>query len=325
MQSTDFVGLYGIIPTPAKQNASRIDALDTVDLDESASLVEKLIVDGVSGIIALGTTGECATLSLSDYRKFVDCIVQTARGRVPLFIGSTALGGHDVAERMAFLRDRKASGTLLGLPMWQPMTTEMAVDFYAQIAAMFPDVAVMIYANARAFRYKFPTEFWRRVAEVAPTVTSAKFSRPQNLPELIEVTNGRIHFMPNESTVQSFYKVSPATTTSCWATAAAMGPAPALRLVEAVRAGNSEEVASIARDIAWANEPIKPIFEDPEIFASYNIQAEKARINAAGYCRCGPVRPPYNHFPPEYAVAAAECGKRWSEIQQRYKLQQAAE
>lgn len=324
MLSFDFSGLYGIIPTPAKPNANRLDATDTVDLDESTTLIENLIRDGVSGIIAVGTTGECATLSSSDYRAFVGCILETSRQRVPLIIGATALGGHEIVERINFLRDNKAAGTLLGLPMWQPVSSEMAVNFYAGISEIFPDVAVMVYANARAFRYKFPLEFWEQLASVAPTVTSAKFSRPQNLADLIERTKSRIHFMPNESTASNFYEISPKTTTSCWATAAAMGPAPALRLIEAIRRGDKPSIDAISAEIAWANEPVKSIFGNPEIFASYNIQTEKARINAAGYCNCGPIRPPYDHLPEEYATAAAECGRRWACLHQKYAAQQGS-
>ncbi|MEA2907751.1 MAG: trans-o-hydroxybenzylidenepyruvate hydratase-aldolase [Alphaproteobacteria bacterium] len=318
LNATDLTGLYAIIPTPAKADAARLDARDTVDLDESARLVDALIADGVSGLIALGTTGECATLSRSDYEAFADCVLQTVDRRIPTFIGASALGGHEVASRMAFIRERGADGTLLGLPMWQPVNTEMAVGFYKDVSAAFPDVAVMVYANARAFRYSFPPEFWQAVARAAPTVIAAKFSRPKNLNELIKGTGGRIHFMPNEMTVHEFYAQAPATTTACWATAAGMGPSPAIALMNAILANDAAEVERIARELGWANEPLTPIIESPEIFASFNIQVEKTRINEAGYCRCGPIRPPYAHMPAEYEAAARECGRRWATLREKY-------
>jgi len=45
---------------------------------------------------------------------------------------------------------------------------------------------------------------------------------------------------------------------------------------------------------------------------------EKLRIDAAGYCRAGPIRPPYDVMPPEYAAAAAECGRRWTDLCRKY-------
>jgi hypothetical protein len=41
---------------------------------------------------------------------------------------------------MRFIRERKADGTLLGLPMWQPVSTDMAVEFYRQMSEAFPDI-----------------------------------------------------------------------------------------------------------------------------------------------------------------------------------------
>jgi dihydrodipicolinate synthase/N-acetylneuraminate lyase len=318
LSAKDYVGLYAIIPTPAKAGANRLDARNTVDLDESARLVNALIADGASGLIALGTTGECATLSQEDYEAFADCLLQTVNRRIPAFIGTSALGGHQVAARMRFIRERGAEGTLLGLPQWQPVTTEMAVDFYKQVSEAFPEIAVMVYANARAFRYSFPLEFWQAVAREAPTITSAKFSRPKNLGDLLEKTGNRIHFMPNEMTVEEFYRKAPDTTTSCWATAAGMGPSPAIALMDAILAKDDAAIAAINAELAWANEPLKAIIGDPEIFASTNIQVEKTRINEAGYCRAGPIRPPYDHLAPEYDAASRECGRRWATLREKY-------
>lgn len=318
LSAEDIKGFYAILPTPAKPGANRIDAVDTVDLAETERMVDALIRDGADGIIALGTTGECATLSRPDYEAFARCVTETAGRRVPVFLGTTALGGHEVASRMRFIRNCGADGTLLGLPMWQPLTTNTAVEFYKNVSEQFRDIAVMVYANARAFRYTFPLEFWEGVARLAPTVVSAKLSRPKNLAELIAATNRRINIMPNEMTVQNFFDLSPDTTTAFWATAAGMGPAPLVALANALAAGNNDDIHGMAAEIACANQPVKPIFGDPEIFALYNIQVEKTRINAAGYCNCGPIRHPYDDLPDEYRAASQECGKRWARLQDKY-------
>ena len=59
-------GALAIMPTPAKEGAERLDATNTVDLDETARLAESLVRDGANGIMALGTMGECATTSPAD-------------------------------------------------------------------------------------------------------------------------------------------------------------------------------------------------------------------------------------------------------------------
>src|SRR4029434_8948808 len=126
----DLRGVLAIMPTPAKEGADRLDATNTVDLDETARLAESLVRDGgtrisaparraeswvrdgATAIMALGTMGECATTAQSDYEAYVDCLLKTVHGRIPTFVGATALGGHDVARRIRFVKERGAAGTL---------------------------------------------------------------------------------------------------------------------------------------------------------------------------------------------------------------------
>lgn len=319
LQATDLRGLYAIIPTPALPNADQLDAVDTVAVGETERVVDCLIRDGVHGLIALGTTGECATLTPAEYDLFVETVLRVVNKRVPVFIGTTALGSHEIVRRMAFVRDRGADGVLLGMPMWQPLTVDMAVEHYRAMSAAFPSLAIMVYANARAFRFNFSEiEFWQKVVEVAPTVIAAKFSMSKALLALQTAARGRVHFLPNDGAVTAFSKIAPETTTACWATAASMGPQPSLALIAAILERDEARVDAVAADIAWTLEPIESLIKAPEIFASYNIQVEKLRINAAGYCQSGPIRPPYAVVPDDIVAMSEECGRRWKSLCAKY-------
>jgi dihydrodipicolinate synthase/N-acetylneuraminate lyase len=317
LNAKDIRGAYAIMPTPALAGADRLDARATVDLHETERLVNALIDDGCNGLIALGTTGECPTLSQDDYEAFVACVLETTRRRVPTFIGTTAASGHEVWRRTAFIRQLGADGTLLGMPHWQPMTTDAAVRYLSELSAGFPEIAIMVYANQRAFRFTFPDEFWEAVVQSAPTVTSAKYAMPRDLRKLIEITRGRVNIIPNEMTLPKFVAESPESTIACWATAASMGPQPVVALMRALAAGDSARVNELNAAIAWANQPIEPIVFNAEVFAPCNIQLEKTRIEAAGYCKPGPVRPPYGPMTAAQTSASAECGKRWARLCQQ--------
>jgi trans-o-hydroxybenzylidenepyruvate hydratase-aldolase len=296
-----------------------MDAVDTVNLEETQRLVNRLIDDGVHGLIALGTTGECATVTPGEYDGFVQCVLETVAKRVPTFIGCTALGAHEAVRRIALAQHLGADGVLLGMPMWQPCTTDMAVEYYRAISAMFPTMPVMVYANARAFRFNFSEpSFWSRLVDVAPTMMSAKFSNPKVLAALQTASRGKIHFLPIDESVLAFSKIAPDTTTACWATAASMGPAPSLAVIDAILAQEWQRAEDISADIAWASAPIASLVDNAELFASYNIQVEKLRINAADYTDCGPVRPPYNVVTDEIRRNAEECGQRWKQISAKY-------
>lgn len=317
LTAQDFRGVYGILPTPATDDADRWDATDTVDLDETARLTDQLIRDGCSGLLALGTTGECATLTEAEFEAFADCFLSTVARRVPAFVGATTLGTHATVRRMRFLRDRGADGTMLGVPMWQPCTEEQALGYYASISEAFPEMAIMVYANQHAFRFAFPLSFWGAVAERAPTVTSAKFANPATYLDCVAASGHKINFLPIDTMALRFAEQSPDTTTALWATAASMGPQPCIALMAAIDAADLDRAEAITSDIAWANETFIPD-GDVEEFARFNIQLEKIRFNEAGYCNAGPIRPPYDTVPDRYADGARECGRRWAQLVTKY-------
>jgi dihydrodipicolinate synthase/N-acetylneuraminate lyase len=316
LQADEIKGVYAIVPTPAKEGADHWSATDTVDVEESARMVDKLIGDGVGGLIALGTTGECATLTRSEWETFAGAVVETAAGRVPTFIGATALGTHEIIDRLKFVRDLGATGSMLGLPMWQPCTDDMAVRLFADVSEALPDLAIMVYMNSRAFRYEFPVHFWERIAKEAPTVTSAKYTRGTPYLEALKVGGGKINFLPIDMGCLEFAQMAPDDMTATWSTAASMGPQPAVALMDAITAKDWDKAKAIDTDIKWANETFIP--PDPMEFAFYNIQIEKLRMAAAGYCKPGPIRPPYQIVPAEHEKNAAECGRRWAELVHKY-------
>ncbi len=316
LTAQDLTGALAIMPTPAKPGAERLDATDTVDLDETARLAESLVRDGANGIMALGTMGECATTSQADYERFVDCLLTTVRGRIPTFVGTTALSGHEIARRIQFVKERGASGTLLGIPMWQPATLDMAVRFYADVAQIFADFPIMVYANPRAFRFDFGADFWAPLVQKAPTVMSAKFSSKAILKQVVQAVKGRVNFVPPIGLAYEFAQISPESQTTCWIPA--VGPQVATALMRALAGAHAEQAKAVAADIAWANEPHHAITASQEVFASYNIQLEKVLMAASGYCKTGPIRPPYNYMPEDFRLAASESGQRYAMLREKY-------
>lgn len=316
LTANDIKGALAIMPTPAKAGAERLDATNTVDLDETARLAESLVRDGANGIMALGTMGECATTSQADYEAYVDCLVKTVRGRIPTFVGTTALGGHEIARRIKFVKGLGATGTLLGIPMWQPANTDMAVNFYADVAETFPDFPIMVYANPRAFRYEFGADFWGPVSEKAPTVMSAKFSSKAILKQCVAASKGRVNFVPPVGLAYEMAQISPESQTTCWIPS--VGPQVAVALMKALAAKDAAGAKAVADDIAWANEPHHAITGSQEIFAAYNIQLEKVLMAASGYCKTGPIRPPYNYMPDDFRKAATEGGQRYAKLREKY-------
>jgi 4-(2-carboxyphenyl)-2-oxobut-3-enoate aldolase len=150
----DMRGVMAYPPTPALPGAERVDATDTVDLTETERMIRTLITDGVDAIALNGTLGECATLTLEEWKAFAACAQETAEATKPgfsLFIGSTTLNTRDTVARMRYLADLGVTGTLLGRPMWGNMVGPVMEHFYRDVAEAVPELAIVVYDNTAAF------------------------------------------------------------------------------------------------------------------------------------------------------------------------------
>jgi 4-hydroxy-tetrahydrodipicolinate synthase len=78
-----------------------------VDFDTLAKLVDWQIDQGVDGIVAVGTTGESATLDVEEHVAVIAATVKAARGRVPVVAGA---GGNATSEALALTKASEEAG-----------------------------------------------------------------------------------------------------------------------------------------------------------------------------------------------------------------------
>jgi 4-hydroxy-tetrahydrodipicolinate synthase len=78
-----------------------------VDYDRLTKLVDWQIEQGVDGLVAVGTTGESATLDVDEHIAVIVATIKAARGRVPVVAGA---GGNATAEALDLTRASEAAG-----------------------------------------------------------------------------------------------------------------------------------------------------------------------------------------------------------------------
>lgn len=78
-----------------------------VDFDTLAKLVDWQIDSGIDGIVAVGTTGESATLDVDEHVAVIAAVVKAARGRVPVVAGA---GGNATSEALALTEASERAG-----------------------------------------------------------------------------------------------------------------------------------------------------------------------------------------------------------------------
>lgn len=107
--------------TPMRAGVGPETALDDASL---AGLVEFHIEHGTEGIVAVGTTGESATLTEEEHCNAIRTIVELVAGRVPVIAGTGANSTH---EAIRLTRCGKAAGAdacLLVTPYYNKPTQE---------------------------------------------------------------------------------------------------------------------------------------------------------------------------------------------------------
>ncbi|EDM67483.1 MAG: 4-hydroxy-tetrahydrodipicolinate synthase [Moritella sp.] len=83
-------------------------------IDEPAlrNLVDWHVEQGTHGIVAVGTTGECPTLSLEEHCQILDIVVSQAAGRLPVIAGA---GSNNPTDAIMLSNHAQAAGAIATL------------------------------------------------------------------------------------------------------------------------------------------------------------------------------------------------------------------
>ncbi|MFQ6129943.1 MAG: 4-hydroxy-tetrahydrodipicolinate synthase [Candidatus Hadarchaeaceae archaeon] len=92
------------------------------------------IKKGIHGLVPVGTTGECATLSYEEHNRVVEVVVDAAKGKVPVLAGT---GSNSTWEAIMLTKHAKevgADGALLVVPYYNKPTQAGLYQHYKRIA-----------------------------------------------------------------------------------------------------------------------------------------------------------------------------------------------
>jgi len=109
------------------------DSLD-VDWEALERLVEWHIEQGTHGLVAVGTTGESATLSVEEHSRVIKKAVAISNGRIPVIAGTGANCTREAIELTAAAKLAGADACLLVTPYYNKPTQEGLFQHYKTIA-----------------------------------------------------------------------------------------------------------------------------------------------------------------------------------------------
>lgn len=106
----------------------------TVDWASLAALVDWHVQEGTDGIVAMGTTGESATLGFREHDEVIERVVELVNGRIPVIAGT---GGNATDEAIRLTRHAQRAGAdacLLVCPYYNKPTQEGLYRHFHSIA-----------------------------------------------------------------------------------------------------------------------------------------------------------------------------------------------
>ena len=109
------------------------DSLD-VDWEALERLVEWHIEQGTHGLVAVGTTGESATLSVEEHSRVIKKAVAISNGRIPVIAGTGANCTREAIELTAAAKLAGADACLLVTPYYNKPTQEGLYQHYKTVA-----------------------------------------------------------------------------------------------------------------------------------------------------------------------------------------------
>ncbi|MFP5383745.1 MAG: 4-hydroxy-tetrahydrodipicolinate synthase [Gammaproteobacteria bacterium] len=95
-----------------------------IDHDALAALVDWHVASGTDGIVAVGTTGESATLDMEEHVGVMRFIAERARGRIPVIGGTGANSTREAIELTQAAKEVGCDAALLVTPYYNKPTQE---------------------------------------------------------------------------------------------------------------------------------------------------------------------------------------------------------
>jgi 4-hydroxy-tetrahydrodipicolinate synthase len=178
-----FEGAYTALVTP-------FDRQGNLDEEGLRRLVRFQIEEGIDGLVPVGTTGECATLSYEEHERVIEIVVEEARGKVPVIAGTGSNSTREALMLTRFAKEAKADAALLVVPYYNRPTQEGMYRHFKELAERV-DLPQILYNIPSRTGVNLLPQTVARLAEVRNIVGIKEASTVDQVSEIIELTRGK--------------------------------------------------------------------------------------------------------------------------------------
>jgi 4-hydroxy-tetrahydrodipicolinate synthase len=117
---------------------------DSVDFESLGKITEHVIGGGVDYIVAMGTTGESATLSVEEKNAVVGYIIEKTNKRVPIVLG---IGGNNTSQVVSTIKSTDFSGidAILSVAPYYNKPNQKGLYIHFKMLASVSPLPVILY------------------------------------------------------------------------------------------------------------------------------------------------------------------------------------
>ncbi len=211
-------------------------------------LIDWHIASGTDALVVMGSTGESATVSMTEHRDIIAAAVDHASGRIPIIAGTGANSTSEAIELTSDAREAGAIAALSVVPYYNKPTQEGIFQHFRTIAETV-EIPLILYNVPGRTIADMTNETVLRLAEI-PNIVGIKDATGdigrgvmlmRDLPEDFAVYSG------DDPTAAALMLMGARGNISVTANVI---PQIMSRLCAAARSGNVEEVREISRRIA---------------------------------------------------------------------------
>ena len=131
-------GCYTALVTPFAQ--------DSVDYEGLDKLADFQIQNGITGILAVGTTGESPTLSWEEHNKVIEIIIAKSKDKCTSIAGTGSNNTREAIEATKHAKQVGVDAVLLVDPYYNgPSSLEIRREYIEPIAEENPDITIIPY------------------------------------------------------------------------------------------------------------------------------------------------------------------------------------
>ncbi len=160
-------GCYTALVTPFKG--------DGVDYDGLDRLCEFQVQNGITGILAVGTTGESPTLSWDEHIKVIEKVREKTKGRARCIAGTGSNNTKEAIDATGHAADVGVDAVLLVDPYYNgPSSLEIRKEYVGPVAAAFPKLEIIPYVIPGRSGTQLLPEDLALLSQARPNVNTVK-------------------------------------------------------------------------------------------------------------------------------------------------------